>query len=474
MRKGLINVMIANIFCMVIGILTNFLLPKYLTLDSYAMVKTYALYAGYAGFFSLGYNDGMYLKYGGKNISEIDKKDLANNYLNYIILELIILAMIFIFGVFGHNPILIAFSFGMFNANILGYLKSLYQATGEFSSYGKALNIEKFVIFIFNLVLLFILKLDNYLFYIWIQVIVTFFVSLFLTIKLERKEKFLKKGRILISEYKNNISDGFVLMLGNFTSGVFTGLDRWFIKLFLNTSSFAYYSFAVSMENVVNVFITPITVLMYNYFCKNPSIKKIKEVKMFTLIWGFIVIAAAFPAKFILQNYLPKYMMANNVIFILFAAQAFYVIIKGIYVNIYKAEKRQNQYLYQMIFMIIIGFILNFLFSIWFKKMELIAIATLLTSIIWLISCEISYKDLRFKINEIIAIIIMLIAYLYCGYKLNAVLGCITYFIIGLVVGLIFIRESFIGIIKILFDLILKMRRKAKSEKKEICHLTEN
>jgi hypothetical protein len=31
--------------------------------------------------------------------------------------------------------------------NILGYLKSLYQATGEFKAYGNALNIEKFAVF---------------------------------------------------------------------------------------------------------------------------------------------------------------------------------------------------------------------------------------------------------------------------------------------------------------------------------------
>ena len=40
--------------------------PEIEKIESYSYIKTYALYISYAGFFHLGYNDGMYLKYGGK------------------------------------------------------------------------------------------------------------------------------------------------------------------------------------------------------------------------------------------------------------------------------------------------------------------------------------------------------------------------------------------------------------------------
>lgn len=58
-------------------------------------------------------------------------------------------------------------------------------------------------------------------------------------------------------------------------------------------------------------------------------------------MWGFIVIAAAFPAKWILENYLQKYIFANSIIFTLFASEIFYLVVKGIYVNIYKSEKNK-------------------------------------------------------------------------------------------------------------------------------------
>ena len=45
-------------------------------------------------------------------------------------------------------------------------------------------------------------------------------------------------------------------------------MDRWFVKALMTTLAFAQYSFAVSMENFMNVAVTPVTTTLYNYFCK--------------------------------------------------------------------------------------------------------------------------------------------------------------------------------------------------------------
>ena len=452
MKKGLFSVMAANIICLIINLLTNFLVPKFLSIDSYSMIKTYSLYLTYAGFFSIGYNDGMYLQYGGKSIQNISKKDLADNFLNYVILILGMLVLILGVSIFSNDPIIKAFAFGMFSYNILGYLKSLYQATGEFSAYGKALNIEKILIFIFTMGFIFIIRSDDYRIYIWIQVIVGVFVSIYLFTRLEHILHFIKLGKIKLSEYKNNISSGFILMLGNFSSSIFTALDRWFVKILLTNVDFAMYSFAVSMESVINVFISPITIYMYNYFCKSPSIDNIRKIKKVTLIWAFFVIAAAFPAKWILENFLKNYIMASSVVFILFLAQVFYIIVKGIYVNIYKSEKKQNLYLKQMIIMIIISIILNSLFYKIFNNMICIAVATLVTSITWMYLCESKSHILRFGWKENISIIILASIFLICGYKMNAIIGCIIYCLSLIVVSFMFMNDATMYILKIIKD----------------------
>lgn len=465
MKKGLFNVMVANIICLIINLLTNFLLPKFLTIDSYSMIKTYSLYLTYAGFFSVGYNDGMYLQYGGKKIQDIPKKELADNFLNYVILMLGMLVVVFGISIWINDPIIKAFAFGMFSYNILGYLKSLYQATGEFSAYGVALNIEKVLVFLFTMSFIFIIHSDDYRIYIWIQVIVGIFLGIYLFTRLERKLHFIQLGKFKISECKENIFSGFILMLGNFSSSIFTGLDRWFVKILLTNIDFAMYSFAVSMESVINVFISPITIYMYNYFCKKPSLKNIRKIKKITLIWAFLVIAAAFPAKWILENFLQNYIMANSVVFILFVAQVFYIIVKGIYVNIYKSEKKQSLYLKQMIMMIIISIILNSIFYAIFKNMVSIAVGTLITAIIWMYLCELTSLDFRFGIKENISIIILTLVFLLCGYYMNAIIGCIIYIASLIIVSVIFMPDATIYLIKIARDGIILVKNKIMNKK---------
>lgn len=466
MKKGIIYIMIANIICLIFNLLTNFILPKYLSIDTYALIKTYALYITYAGFFSLGYNDGMYLKYGGKDINEISKKDLSNNYLNYLLLELIMLILVAIIGNITKSTIIMAFSLGMFSTNVLGYLKSLYQATGEFSQYGKVLNVEKITIFIFNIILIFVLRIDNYIYYVWIQIIVGFFIMIYLTWRLEKQLNFIFTGKISLNQFKENISSGFVLMLGNFSSGIFTGLDRWFIKILMSSTNFAFYSFAVSTESVINVFMTPITVSMYNYFCKEREINKIKAIKSSTLIWGFMVIAAAFPAKFILEKFLSEYAPANEIIFTLFAAQVFYVVIKGVYVNIYKVQKNQNKYFLQMMLMLLIGLVLNIVLYMLFRSMLSIAMGTLITSIVWLIICELGHKELRFTLKEYIAITIILIVYLFLGFSMNAIYGGIIYIVTVIIVSLIFMSNSTLYIYNLTLRFIINFISKIKKSNK--------
>lgn len=439
MKKGLLYILSANIISLGISLLNSFILPKFLSIESYAYIKEYALYIAYTGFFSLGYNDGMYLKYGGKNFSQIDTKDLANNFYNYTILEFIMSALILLSGVLLRNFMICAFAFGVFSNNVLGYLRSLFQSTGEFKAYGRAVNFEKIFVFLLNCALLFVFKTDEAFFYILIQVATGLVVTAILLFKLNKVKDILFSGKFSLKEYRENISTGFVLMLGNFSSILFTGIDRWFVKALMSTFYFAQYSFAVSVENIINTFLTPITISMYNYFCKRPNMEQIRKVKQYVLIWGFLIVGAAYPAKFILEQYLNKYIESSSVIFMLFAAQVFHMVIKGIYVNIYKANKRQDRYLKQMIGMLVIAVVLNASLYFVFRNMNVIAAATLLTSVIWFLLCELKDNDLKFSGPEYVYIVLTTGIYLFSGFFMGAISGFVMYYVsFGIATSVVF------------------------------------
>ena len=356
------HILAANILYLVVSVVNSFLLPKFLSIDTYAMIKTYTLYIGYAGFLSLGYADGMYLKYGGVSFDQIDTTDLGSSYKSFAAFECFVGLVCLIISLYLHNYILIVFSLGSVCINLIGYYKNLYQAVGEFKLYGKALNYQTMLMLAANLLLLFLFKNDNYHAYIAIQVASAFVVMVYLTVLMEKKKRLFRKGKVAARQIKENISSGFVLMIGNFSSSLFTSLDRWFVKVLMTSTYFAWYSFAASLENIVTVFITPITISLYNSFCKNKDHKYIYMIKQMTLLWGFFVIAAAFPVEFILKYFLHKYYSARKLVYILFAAQAFYAVIKGIHVNLYKAEQKQKRYFVIMLALTAVAFASNVVF----------------------------------------------------------------------------------------------------------------
>lgn len=87
-----------------------------------------------------------------------------------------------------------------------------------------------------------------------------------------------------LNELLNNIKGGILLTVGNLSSVVLTSMDRWFVKALMTTLAFAQYSFAVSMENFMNVAVTPVTTTLYNYFCKATDKSQIRKTRNYVMV----------------------------------------------------------------------------------------------------------------------------------------------------------------------------------------------
>lgn len=450
LQKGLISVFLANVINLVISILTTFILPKYLSVSSYAAIKTYNLYVSYAGILSLGFADGMFLKYGGIDIEKIEKKSLEKNLSTFRIFQITICIMLLLLSLILRDKIFIAFVITVFPINMIGYFKLLYQSIGEFKKYSKAMNAMTITTFMINIILLFIIKTNNYNYYLIAYVFFQFIIWIFLEIYLKKTFKYNFSLFIFdIKEMISNIKDGFLLMLGNLSNIILTSMDRLFIKALMNTLAFAQYSFACSLENFISVATTPITVTLYNYFCKIKSETKIRKIRNIVTILGAFLISAAFPGKYILETYLTKYKDASNVMFYLFASQMMYVIIKGIYLNLYKSNRMQNKYFIKLLTIIAIGFLLNIIFYKIIKTKEAFAIGTFTTSIIWLILSSIDFKWLKYNIKEILFIVISLCTFIFLE-NLNAFAGFLIYILVVFIISIILLKNDFIYLIKYL------------------------
>ncbi len=442
-KKGIIYVFIANIINLIISLFTGFVLPKLLSIESYANIKLFQLYITYIGILHLGFADGMYLKNGGKNITEINSKEVLEEFKTFKIFQFIITIIAVTISTVLKNKILLFCSIVILPINVGNYIRNLYQAIGEFKRYSKFTNINTGLIFVINIILLLIIKTDNYYTYI-ISYIVVYFIY-WLIIENENRKLFKNEKTDLNIKYlKEDIKSGFFLMIGNFCNVIFTSIDRIFVQNLLGTIKFAFYSFAVSVENLMNVFITPISTVMYNYLCNNREIEKVIKIKRLILLFSVSIISIVFGAKFIINTWIPKYNDSVIVMILLFAAQYASIIIRCMHVNLYKAEKKQNRYFVIMIFIVILSVILNVVLYNINKSIESIAFATLITNIIWFIVGEMDFRKYRLKMKDYIYMITLLLIFIICGIFINSVLGFIIYIISAILLSVILLRETFI------------------------------
>lgn len=459
LSRGIVSVLIANIINLGFNLLTNFLLPKFLSIESYADIKTFQLYVTYAGFLHLGYIDGMYLRYGGKEITRIDKKELSQDISTLRIFQVFVTAILLVLGLTINDFMVIAFGAAVLPLNMATYFKFLYQATGEFNKYGKIMNATTIATFIINMVLVVLLKTNSSILIVFSYVILDIIIWIFLE-AVSKKAIMIRLLCFSPKALKENIQQGFFLMLGTFSSILLTSMDRWFVKILMNVSSFAQYSFAVSMDNFLNVAITPITVTLYNYFCKESKQERIINIRKYVIIFGTMIIAAAFPAKFVLETFLQEYLDASAVVFLLFGSQLCYLVIKGIYVNLYKVQRMQTKYFYRVCSVVVIGFVFNVVCYRINQVKEAFAVGTLLSAFVWLYLSNRDFKSIKLDKNEIALIVCTEIVFLMIGMNLSAIVGFVLYVVVEIVLYLLFMRQTMVEIIELLSRILKKVMRK--------------
>ena len=448
LKRGIVLVFIANLINLAISLINGFVLPKNLSVETYADIKTYQLYAGYIGVLVLGYSDGIYLKYGGRKIGEVLAGDINTIRANLIVFQSITTVLFITLAGLLQNKILMLTALSIVPVNIAATFKCILQATGEFKAYSSIMNFTSILNFAGTMLLIFVLHIDYGIPYISLMVAVTFVVWLLFEYRLLTTYHYTLGFKVSFKDIFENIRSGIVLMLGNFSSIMMTSIDRWFVKGLLTTTSFAYYSFVVSTENLVAVFITPVVTTMYNYICVTSDYLQIRKIKRMCMIFALFLISGAFPIKFILEVYLTKYIESKYVLFILFSTEVLYMVIKGIYVNIYKARKQQKQYLFQLLGIIVLGCVLNAIFYKLMGNNEGIALATLISVIAWYVVCSATVKEIRPDFKEIVMLATGIIAFILLGFMTSAILGFVIYVFLIMGMSYLFMWDELMAVFK--------------------------
>lgn len=232
LKSGIIKILIVNVLNLVVTLITNFVLPKHLSTETYAAIKSYQFYINYIGILHLGYADGMYLKYGGKSYTEIDTRVFKRELSTLRIFQFIMCFAATVVALFMRDLVMVLVALSILPYNMFVGYKTIFQAIGDFDSYSKAINASTVILFLINMVSLFVLHIDKMQVYLYGYFVcyVLIWIALEYRISKTMCQEAKEYVEFDVKYFSENIRSGILLMLGNFSSIILTGMDRWFIK----------------------------------------------------------------------------------------------------------------------------------------------------------------------------------------------------------------------------------------------------
>jgi len=408
--KDITKVSTANIIGLISAIITGFLVPAFLSLEQYAYLKTFALVLSFAGILHFGYIDGIYIKYGGKYSNEIDNRMIKTEKSFFILFQLLIAILVLITGLVLNEIVIIALAAAILPYNLLSYYQSYYQAIGQFDIYTKIKLIVPLAIMLFSLILIYILKLSNFVYFISAEIIAYIITVIYLELKYSFKIKSYGL-RQNIGNIFNNFNIGLYIMIGNLAMILFYTLGRWIVKIFMTDADFAYYSFATSMMQILTIVISSIAMTFYPYLSRIHKKKNLSRLKIQLIIIGAFFSLSYFVFNIAVNTFIPKYSFSLKIIGILFASFPAFAVINALYINMYKIYKDGQKYITVIFLNLTVACILTITAMFINKSTISIAIATSVAYYFWMYYSSKDFNGLTPTFKEVVFIILYLVIY---------------------------------------------------------------
>jgi len=345
----------ANVISLCISVLMILFVPKFMPIEEYGMWQLFLFYFSYLGFLHFGWEDGIYLRYAGKNYNELDSKLLSGQFYGIIFLQIvemlivIMLATFFVGDFIKRNVLICAVGLLVF-VNFNNCCNFIMQITNRIKDYAKLLLTER-IIFV-SLVFLFIFSGANHF--------LDLYIAKFASLSCLSLVSFYMCQRLLhldfypiasvVDEAIRNIEVGSKLMFANIANMLIVGIIRYGISIGWDITTFGKISLMLSISNFLMLFISSVSIVLFPIL-KHMDIKRLPQIYMkirnvLTLMLLFML-NIYYPLKVILIWWLPKY--ADSLIYmsVLFPVCLFQSKI-SLLINTYLKSMRKEKIMLQI------------------------------------------------------------------------------------------------------------------------------
>ncbi len=384
--KNLSYTFTSNLVALLVSTLIILIVPKLIGINSYGYWQLYIFYTSYIGFMHLGWNDGIYLRYGGYKYIELDKKLFFSQFYMLLILQMFFTSILIIYSVLNISEpnrrfILISTAVTLLLSNTRYFLFYVLQSTNRVSDYAKVTIIDR-TIYITIICAMLINGYREFKLLILADIFAKFLSLIIASIYC--KDIVYKKVTSFIFTFQEafeNIRVGIKLMFSNIGNMLIIGIIRFGIERAWNVGTFGKVSLVLSISNAIMLFINTVGIVFF------PILKRSDESKLpnlyITMRSILVILLLSFlllyyPIKIALLFWLPKY--ADSIIYMSLVFPM--VVFEGkmtLLVNTYMKTLRKEKLLLKLnISFVLLSLLFTIFFTILFKNLNLAVLSILI------------------------------------------------------------------------------------------------
>jgi O-antigen/teichoic acid export membrane protein len=413
-----------------VSILRSLILPLFLTVAQFGYFQSYLLYITYVPLFCLGYNDGVYLRYGSKDYNELPFNLLSKSNGLFIITQVAFALIVFVLSYLFVKDSDIQFALNMaalymivLAVNVL--IMQIYQITMNFKGYS-VMNIIARVLSLVFIVSVLLLGILDYRYVVILDIVSLLVVTIYLVIK--NKKLFIIQGNPFdnesFSEYSLCIKGGLPLMIANIMGMLILGAGQFALQFHGGIEQFAQYRFGVSISSFVLMAISSASLIIYPVLTRmDLDRQKAVYCEMSeTLDLSVILIVIIYYAGLLLIKWFyPQYdgmLIYMGVLLGIVFFQAKIYILQNSY---YKALRMEKELFVDNIISLAVVVLLLFSVFSFYKDAAVVAVLSLVAIVIrYLISAIRLEKKLHIRMSvmpvEIYYLIVFMIITMFAGF----------------------------------------------------------
>jgi O-antigen/teichoic acid export membrane protein len=313
--KNLRYTFVANIISLFISTIVILFVPKILGVVDYGYWQLYLFYTLYTALLHFGWIDGVYIRYGGKEYSDLDKRLFFSQFWMLLAFQLLITVCIFIFSDLIQESADKLFIFKMMVCSSLlviprGFLQFIMLATNRIKENSQIVILEKIIYFTLILFLL-VFRVEKYQLMV-VADIIGKLVSLFFAFYYCNDIVFRRISSFYF-DFKEtilNIRVGIKISLAFIASTLVVGIVRFGIEWAWDVETFGKVSLTLSISSLMLTFLNAVGLVLFPMLRRTEENKlseiyRSSRILLTTILFGVLLLY--FPLKHLLFIWLPHY-----------------------------------------------------------------------------------------------------------------------------------------------------------------------